>query len=83
MSLTEEQKTELKRLNELLGKVDARAGETDPEELVHQFMMEEFTFVSPGREQMQKLSDMRKKILGQSRQDVSGQKATNHKEQKY
>lgn len=66
MSLTQEQEKALQQLNKVFRRFEAQAELTsdDPEQLVHQFMMEEFPLVSPDAEHMQKLSDMRKSLLG-------------------
>jgi hypothetical protein len=65
MSLTNEQVKELNRLNDLFRRFEAKAVDNhlDAEELVHQFMSEEFPMVNPDRSHMQKLSDMRKELL--------------------
>ncbi len=66
MSLTQDQQIELERLNEVFRRFDAQMNATDvqADELVHQFMMEDFPLVNPDKIQMQKLADMRRNILG-------------------
>ncbi len=65
MSLTLEQQNELNRLNEVFRRFDSQinASDVQADELVHQFMMEEFPLVNPGKAHMQKLADMRRSIL--------------------
>lgn len=65
MSLNQEQEKALQQLNKVFNRFETQAESTaeDPEQLVHQFMMEDFPLVSPDAKHMQKLSDMRKSLL--------------------
>lgn len=65
MSLNQEQEKALQQLKKVFNRFEAQAESTaeDPEQLVHQFMMEDFPLFSPDAEHMQKLSDMRKSML--------------------
>ena len=63
--LTKEQQQDLNRLNEIYKKFEATASESDlaGDVQVQQFMMEDFPFLVPDREHMNKLADMRKSLL--------------------
>jgi hypothetical protein len=67
--LTEEQQTELSRLNEVFKPFEALAKASDEEgELaVHDMMTEQFEMIHPDRESMNELGDRRIELLGKQR----------------
>ena len=65
MSLTQEQQRELDQLNELFRKFDHQMNVSDvqSDELVHQFMMEEFPLVNLEKAQLEVLAEKRQALL--------------------
>ena len=65
MSLTQEQQRELEQLNELFRKFDNQmvASDVQSDELVHQFMMEEFPLVNLEKAQLELLAEKRQTLL--------------------
>ena len=61
MSLTQEQQRELDQLNELFRKFDHQMNASD--ELVHQFMMEEFPLINLEKAQLEVLAEKRQQLL--------------------
>lgn len=65
MSLTQEQQRELEQLNELFRKFgnQMNASDVQSDELVHQFMMEEFPLVNLEKSQLEALAEKRQALL--------------------
>lgn len=66
MELTKEQTNELAKLNSLYRtfELKSEASTVGGEDVLHEYMMEEFTLVNPDKEQLQRLLDERRSILG-------------------
>ncbi len=65
MSLTQEQQRELDQLNELFRKFDHQmnASDVQSDELLHQYMMEEFPLVNLEKVQLEALAEKRLALL--------------------
>lgn len=65
MSLTQEQQRELEQLNELFRKFGNQmsASDVQSDELLHQFMMEEFPLVNLEKSQLEVLAEKRQALL--------------------
>jgi hypothetical protein len=66
MSLTPEQENELFKLNSIFNKIEAIQTNSDPEELLARFSLNYIAMRDSETEKLEKLSENRRKLLGQT-----------------